>query len=228
MSFFVPLLITDHFQADDLQFDAGDVIEIVEELNADWYKGRLDGREGLLPASYVEKIVSTGRSSKPYKPFGAAYHGLSAPPPAGQGPNEVGLEEKPGQEEKKSKFAAYKGTVSDLPPFTHISWHANDSLQLAHSAVGGVGFGAGMCFAIDILVSTYRDFSRFCYWWRPCSCYFLAFFTWPAFFISVTATQCLLILGQITTVYPYIVKLRTVPFMDILQKISLHKRLHRM
>jgi hypothetical protein len=110
--------------ADDLQFDAGDVIEIVEELNADWYKGRLDGREGLLPASYVEKIVSTGRSSKPYKPFGAAYHGLSAPPPAGQGPNEVGLEEKPGQEEKKSKFAAYKGT-------------------LAHSAVGGVGFGAG-------------------------------------------------------------------------------------
>jgi hypothetical protein len=98
---------------DDLKFDAGDVIEIVEELNADWYKGRFNGREGLVPSSYVEKIVSLGKSSKPYKPFGAAYHGLAAPPPpAGQGANDVGLQEKPGTEEKKSKLGGYKNTVS--------------------------------------------------------------------------------------------------------------------
>lgn len=56
--------------------------------------------------------MSVARSSKPYKPFGASYHGLAAPPPAGQGTNDVGLQEKPGQAEKKDKFGGYKNTVS--------------------------------------------------------------------------------------------------------------------
>ncbi|KAG2017240.1 class E vacuolar protein-sorting machinery protein HSE1 [Coprinopsis cinerea AmutBmut pab1-1] len=136
----------------DLQFSAGDIIDIIEETNADWWKGRFNGKEGLLPANYVEKLRSppppppapapapqgTGR---PYKPFGAAFHGVeqpqppqaqygnqpqygSQPPPPGQGVNHVGLQDTGDQEEKKKGFGKYKST-------------------LAHSAAGGVGFGAG-------------------------------------------------------------------------------------
>ncbi|KAF5342321.1 hypothetical protein D9611_001492 [Ephemerocybe angulata] len=115
----------------DLTFHAGDIIEIIEETNADWWKGRFNGREGLVPSNYVQKIetpvdaepASTGK--RPYKPFGAVYHGVNnTPPPPGQGVNGVGLQEAPGHEEKKSKFGGLKNTM-------------------AHSAAGGVGFGAG-------------------------------------------------------------------------------------
>ncbi|EAU85065.2 hypothetical protein CC1G_04161 [Coprinopsis cinerea okayama7 len=141
----------------DLQFSAGDIIDIIEETNADWWKGRFNGKEGLLPANYVEKLRSppppppapapapqgTGR---PYKPFGAAFHGVeqpqppqaqygnqpqygSQPPPPGQGVNHVGLQDTGDQEEKKKGFGKYKST-------------------LAHSAAGGVGFGA-VVFGFD-------------------------------------------------------------------------------
>lgn len=41
--------------ADDLQFRANDTIEIVEELNAEWIRGRLNGRVGLVPMTYVQR-----------------------------------------------------------------------------------------------------------------------------------------------------------------------------
>jgi hypothetical protein len=106
-----------------LPFSPGDIIEVIDETNADWWRGRFNGKEGLFPSSYVEKLrepVSTGGapafptptpSSKPYKPFGAAYHGASAPPPAGQGTNAIGLQQAPDTEEKKSKFGGLKNTV---------------------------------------------------------------------------------------------------------------------
>ncbi|KAF9485180.1 hypothetical protein BDN70DRAFT_903259 [Pholiota conissans] len=116
--------------ADDLSFAAGDIIEIVEETNADWWTGKFRGKQGLFPSTYVEKLaapaepVAPAAAPRAYKPFGAAYHGVNAPPPANQGVNNVGLQEAPGTEAKKDKFGQYKNT-------------------LAHSAVGGVGFGAG-------------------------------------------------------------------------------------
>lgn len=61
---------------------------------------------------------------KNYNPFNAALHGSDLPPSSGEGVNSVGLQEAPGQAEKKSNMDKYKST-------------------LAHSAVGGVGFGAG-------------------------------------------------------------------------------------
>ncbi|TFK40214.1 SH3 domain-containing protein [Crucibulum laeve] len=114
---------------DDLSFSAGDIIEIVEETNADWWMGRVNGKQALFPANYVEKIAPVTPSpaaptNRPvYKPFGAAYHGVTAPPPPGQGVNNVGLQEVD-QTEKKSKYGGLKNTM-------------------AHSAAGGVGFGAG-------------------------------------------------------------------------------------
>uniref|UniRef100_A0A7E4ZRK4 SH3 domain-containing protein n=1 Tax=Panagrellus redivivus TaxID=6233 RepID=A0A7E4ZRK4_PANRE len=40
---------------DDLVFEAGDVIQVVEELDDQWVKGYLDGRTGLVPLTYVER-----------------------------------------------------------------------------------------------------------------------------------------------------------------------------
>ena len=39
---------------DDLGFKAGDMIEVAFVIDAEWLRGRLDGREGLVPRSYVE------------------------------------------------------------------------------------------------------------------------------------------------------------------------------
>lgn len=103
----------------DLSFSTGDVIEIIEETNADWWTGKVHGKQALFPASYVEKIPNTptpavaAKSDKPvYRPFGAAYHGVDKPPPVEAGTNSVGLQEAPGTEEKKSKFGKYGNTAS--------------------------------------------------------------------------------------------------------------------
>ncbi|KAH8831345.1 SH3-domain-containing protein [Flagelloscypha sp. PMI_526] len=127
---------------DDLSFNEGDVIDIIEETNADWWLGRFNGKEALFPSSYVEKIAatngparrvppnfsgaaaSTAPAQRPaYRPFGAAHHGYDKPPPTTT--NSVGLQhDAAAHQAKQDKMAPYKNT-------------------LAHSAVGGVGFGAG-------------------------------------------------------------------------------------
>ncbi|GLB40670.1 putative variant SH3 domain containing protein [Lyophyllum shimeji] len=134
-------------ESDDLSFSAGDIIDIIEETNADWWLGKVHGKQALFPSAYVEKIsapapapapssavvpartvppapAQTGKT--PYRPFGAAHHGLDGPPPPGQGVNSVGLQQANAQEEKekKGRFGKYGETM-------------------AHSAAGGVGFGAG-------------------------------------------------------------------------------------
>ncbi|KAJ3393099.1 Intersectin 1 (SH3 domain protein) [Entophlyctis sp. JEL0112] len=40
----------------ELNFHVGDVIEIADATDSDWWVGRLGGAEGLLPAVYVEKM----------------------------------------------------------------------------------------------------------------------------------------------------------------------------
>ena len=104
--------------ADDLSFEAGDIIEIVEETNADWWTGRVNGKQGLFPSAYVERVAPAPApgpapsAAKPYRPFGAALHGTDLPPPSGGGTNSIGLQEKSGQEQKRDKYGQYKNTVS--------------------------------------------------------------------------------------------------------------------
>ncbi|KAI9308776.1 SH3 domain-containing protein [Cunninghamella echinulata] len=43
---------------EDLTFKQGDIIEIKEKVNGDWWRGSLNGRIGLFPSNYV-KVIST-------------------------------------------------------------------------------------------------------------------------------------------------------------------------
>jgi hypothetical protein len=123
-------------EPDDLSFAVGDIIEIVAETNEDWWMGNVNGRQALFPSNYVQKLdhnpspplyndlPAQAVNEKPlYRPFMAAHHGADTPPQPGA-VNSLGLQEAPGQEQKKNKFGKYGNTM-------------------AHSAAGGVGFGAG-------------------------------------------------------------------------------------
>ncbi|RZF44012.1 hypothetical protein LSTR_LSTR007284 [Laodelphax striatellus] len=41
---------------DELSFKEGDLIDLIKEHDGGWWQGRLRGKEGLLPANYVEKL----------------------------------------------------------------------------------------------------------------------------------------------------------------------------
>lgn len=83
--------------------------------------GKFNGKQALFPSAYVEKIAAPEPaapvrgippvSKKPYKPFMAAHQGRDVPPPPGGATNSVGLQQDPGQEQKKSKYGKYGNTV---------------------------------------------------------------------------------------------------------------------
>ncbi|KAK0231899.1 hypothetical protein EDD85DRAFT_793560 [Armillaria nabsnona] len=97
---------------DDLSFAAGDIITIVEETNADWWLGEHNGCK-TLPRELCREDRRT-QEEDPYPQL---------PRRRKTGTNSIGLQQDPGQDGKKSKFGKYGNTM-------------------AHSATGGVGFGA--------------------------------------------------------------------------------------
>lgn len=154
---------------DDLSFRPGDVIEIVSETNADWWTGKFNGKQGLFPSNHVEKVVAPAgpvrtilspppqynqppaaaatvtapREKVAYRPFAAAHHGTDKPPPPAV--NSLGLQEAEGQDKKKSKYGKLGNTVSVLSLCCRTD--GLNAEQMANSAAGGVGFGAGKyCF----------------------------------------------------------------------------------
>lgn len=99
------------------------MIEVIEENNPDWWTGKVNGKQGLFPSNYVEKIAParavppvpapTSAAKTPYKPFKAAFHGNDAPPPAQIAPtNSVGLQQAPGQDQKKTRLGQLGNRVS--------------------------------------------------------------------------------------------------------------------
>lgn len=41
----------------DLSFRCGDIIQLVEFVNNDWWKGTLNGKTGIFPSNYVKKLA---------------------------------------------------------------------------------------------------------------------------------------------------------------------------
>lgn len=141
----------------DLSFSPGDIIEIVAEDNEDWWKGRINGREGLFPSNYVEKLATPATSTRvgvapppqydqhvaplrektPYRAFGAAHSATDKPPPPGSGQlNSVGLQQADGQEKKKSKYGKLGNTVRKLASIEQRTYRFVCILQLLDGKFG--------------------------------------------------------------------------------------------
>ncbi|MCP9258678.1 hypothetical protein DINM_001689 [Dirofilaria immitis] len=56
---------------DDLIFRAGDRIEVLEWVNEDWMRGKLDGKIGLVPRTYIENYSKSGDAEKQLNATGA-------------------------------------------------------------------------------------------------------------------------------------------------------------
>lgn len=44
---------------DDLSFKKGDYIQILEQVDSEWYRGRLNEKEGIFPAVFVQTCSGT-------------------------------------------------------------------------------------------------------------------------------------------------------------------------
>ncbi|KAI8966926.1 hypothetical protein BDF20DRAFT_349866 [Mycotypha africana] len=54
--------------ATDLSFNQGDVIEVIEYVNDDWWKGRLHGKTGIFPQNHVKKLPPPIKAKRPVIP----------------------------------------------------------------------------------------------------------------------------------------------------------------
>ncbi|KAK8870109.1 hypothetical protein IAR55_000679 [Kwoniella newhampshirensis] len=151
-------------QPDDLQFRGGDVVIIDEEVNDQWYRGRVipnghNGplpRSGLFPANYVEKLPPPPATSSSY---------YSGPPPPQamipyqqEGPMQGYYDQKPPaghmqvmspQEHQLQQQQPQTMVVQQEP--THKGKFGKIGAQLGNSAVTGFGFGAGSAVASEMV-----------------------------------------------------------------------------
>lgn len=55
----------------ELSFKRGDILRIIQDMNHNWTEGELDGRVGVFPTNYVEKL------EKPKDPYPVEGEGLA-------------------------------------------------------------------------------------------------------------------------------------------------------
>jgi hypothetical protein len=126
-----------------LSFRAGDIIEVVAETNADWWTGRFNGRQGLFPSNYVEKVPASPPSYPPRNearraspvPAPVPYH--SGPPapyqqPVYNGPPQGGYPGPP------QPYNPYPGVVN-TPPQQVVVEQAPPAQPAKSSRMGGMG-----------------------------------------------------------------------------------------
>ncbi|KAG2183689.1 hypothetical protein INT43_006697 [Umbelopsis isabellina] len=71
---------------EDLSFRKGDIIEVTEFVNDDWWRGRVHGQTGIFPQNHVVKIETQNKTNRaqpppppPPPPPGASPFGAPAP-----------------------------------------------------------------------------------------------------------------------------------------------------
>jgi len=155
-----------------LPFKAGDVFEIITDTNPDWWTGRHNGKQGLFPSKYVEKLDASssppqpnekpavqGRDSSPSYP--PQYSAPMGPPPMGP-PVPYQMGPPPNQQVAYNPYLAQPpGNVGppvpepapEQPP--KKSRFGGMGNTLAQSAVGGVGFGAGSAVGSGLINSIF-------------------------------------------------------------------------
>ncbi|KAG7089628.1 hypothetical protein E1B28_011293 [Marasmius oreades] len=153
----------------DLSFRTGDIIEVTSETNKDWWTGRFNGSEGLFPSNYVEKLPPSVLPPKPervpsYDNYGPPsgpplsrapiphYGPPPGPPGPGYGPTyhpPIGYQgPPPGPPQAYPPYASPPPAPASAPPAPVAEPKKESKFgglgnTLAHSAVGGAGFGAG-------------------------------------------------------------------------------------
>ncbi|KAI8368299.1 uncharacterized protein BYT42DRAFT_625103 [Radiomyces spectabilis] len=100
---------------EDLSITRGDIIQITEYVNDDWWRGSLQGRTGMFPKTYVQKLPNPPVDSKQPPPFPMTQ------PPAPMGP--------------PPEANSYAGYASPPPPSTPASMPGGDTR-------GGYGVGS--------------------------------------------------------------------------------------
>ncbi|KAH6909075.1 hypothetical protein BKA70DRAFT_224447 [Coprinopsis sp. MPI-PUGE-AT-0042] len=156
----------DNKEPNDLSFRTGDIIEVTEETNSDWWTGRCKGNTGLFPAAYVSKVIDAPESYNRPSPVPRAQHTpapVMAPPSFPRAPSPMVPTQMhyPPPPPMQPTYLPPPGPPPMGPPmYTHGPPHPHpgpppapaekpsglgSSLgnTLAHSAAGGVGFGAG-------------------------------------------------------------------------------------
>lgn len=142
----------------DLSFSPGDIIDVLNETNVDWWEGRFNGRVGLFPSNHVEKTTSFGFPSTSMKAPPALtgekfsshiqtpnYQPQYITPSPGPVYTPTPMPH-PDQAPYVTNTAQATVVINEQPkpskPKKHI-FRSGFGSTLAQSAVGGVGFGAG-------------------------------------------------------------------------------------
>ncbi|KAG8890821.1 hypothetical protein FRB98_004866 [Tulasnella sp. 332] len=136
-------------EANDLSFRKGDIIEIVEETNADWWTGITRGRTGLFPSNHAVKI--------PYDP-----HLFPTPPESAMTPPSAQRPPPPGMEKTFFPPPMYEqpgpppGPMMQPPMIIQGSPDQQKPSKFKKTGsqlVNGFGFGAGAAVAGDLVNS---------------------------------------------------------------------------
>ena len=53
----VALFDFDGENPNELSFKAGNTISLIEKVDSDWLRGRIDLQEGIFPSSFVEIVI---------------------------------------------------------------------------------------------------------------------------------------------------------------------------
>ncbi|KAG5637029.1 hypothetical protein H0H81_006024 [Sphagnurus paluster] len=143
---------------------SSDIIDIVSENNPEWWTGRLNGRQGIFPSNYVERLpppqgpppgpqgpapVSYGE--KPYPPPGTpggytpSYY---SPPPGYPPPN---VYQGPPPPQGPQGYAPYGGPPPPGPPAQQPVQTAPPQPQSEPPKQGGLGSSLGNTVRIDSL-----------------------------------------------------------------------------
>ncbi|KAL5485698.1 hypothetical protein ACEPAI_6739 [Sanghuangporus weigelae] len=163
----------------DLSFRSGDIIEIVSETNADWWTGRLpNGRQGLFPSNYVEKLpqppsspmrsASPARSPVPapalsFPGAGPGPYGPPTAPPTWQAPPQpygYPIEKQnavygPPPSGPPQQYQAPPPPAGAPEPEKKKNKFGGLGNTMATSAAGGLGFGAGAAVGSGIINSIF-------------------------------------------------------------------------
>ncbi|KEI37385.1 uncharacterized protein L969DRAFT_89935 [Mixia osmundae IAM 14324] len=152
---------------DDLTFNEGDIIEVIKVENEHWERGTClrTGQTGLYPTNHVERLPDTNRSTSsfnsiPPPPPMNTYNSYqqqqpySAPPPPGWQGQPINEKWQPNyqqQQQQQQLQPAPPQVVVQQPPKKHGFLSGSTGNTLKHSAVGGLGFGAGSALASELV-----------------------------------------------------------------------------